>query len=75
MNGTGRKLMAAQDLAQERERMYSARKRVNKIALGLSLAAMAFGLVWLIWILWDTVVLALSKLLLVRLRRGEGTRG
>jgi phosphate transport system permease protein len=60
MNGTGRKLMAAQDLAQERERMYSARKRVNKIALGLSLAAMAFGLVWLIWILWDTVVLGIG---------------
>jgi len=28
------------------------RKAVNFLALSLSLAAMAFGLVWLIWILW-----------------------
>ncbi len=28
------------------------RKTTNVIALGLSLAAMAFGLFWLIWILW-----------------------
>ena len=28
------------------------RKWINVIALGLSLAAMAFGLFWLIWILW-----------------------
>jgi phosphate transport system permease protein len=59
-NGTGGRLLAAHDLAQERERMYLARKRVNRIALGLSLAAMAFGLVWLIWILWDTVVLGIG---------------
>ncbi|MFZ2986920.1 MAG: phosphate ABC transporter permease PtsA, partial [Ideonella sp.] len=30
--------------------LHQRRKRVNVIALGLSLAAMAFGLVWLIWI-------------------------
>jgi phosphate transport system permease protein len=59
-NGTGGRLLAAHDLAQERERMYLARKRVNRIALGLSLAAMAFGLVWLVWILWDTVVLGIG---------------
>jgi phosphate transport system permease protein len=59
-NGTGGRLLAARDLAQERERMYLARKRVNRIALGLSLAAMAFGLVWLVWILWDTVVLGIG---------------
>ena len=28
------------------------RKAINFIALSLSLAAMAFGLVWLVWILW-----------------------
>ena len=28
------------------------RKLTNVVALGLSLAAMAFGLFWLIWILW-----------------------
>ncbi|MGM9486210.1 phosphate ABC transporter permease PstA [Ideonella sp. YS5] len=32
------------------------RKRTNVIALTLSLAAMAFGVVWLIWILYETVV-------------------
>ncbi len=31
------------------------RKWVNIIALGLSLAAMAFGLFWLIWILWMVI--------------------
>ena len=34
---------------------FARRKRVNQIALTLSLAAMAFGLFWLFWILWETV--------------------
>lgn len=34
---------------------HQARKRVNAIALTLSLGAMAFGLVWLVWILFETV--------------------
>jgi phosphate transport system permease protein len=38
------------------------RKRVNKIALVLSLAAMSFGLFWLFWILWETVRLGLGGL-------------
>jgi phosphate transport system permease protein len=36
------------------------RKRVNKIALLLSLAAMSFGLFWLFWILWETIRLGIS---------------
>ncbi len=36
------------------------RKRVNYIALSLSLAAMAFGLFWLIWILIETVRLGIG---------------
>ena len=32
------------------------RKRVNAVALALSLAAMAFGLFWLLWILFETVL-------------------
>ncbi len=40
--------------------LHQRRKRVNVIALGLSLAAMAFGLVWLIWILFDTVHLGIG---------------
>ncbi|HQR19643.1 MAG TPA: phosphate ABC transporter permease PstA [Burkholderiaceae bacterium] len=40
------------------------RKLVNQIALALSLAAMAFGLVWLIWILWETLALGIKGLTL-----------
>jgi phosphate transport system permease protein len=38
------------------------RKVVNVIALTLSMLAMAFGLFWLIWILFETVVLGVSGL-------------
>jgi len=41
---------------------FSARRRVNQIALLLSMSAMAFGLVWLVWILWETLRLGLSGL-------------
>lgn len=36
------------------------RKRMNQIALVLSLAAMSFGLFWLFWILWETIRLGLG---------------
>jgi phosphate transport system permease protein len=45
-----------------RLRLHKRRKVVNAIALALSLAAMAFGLVWLIWILWDTLILGFKGL-------------
>ncbi len=45
-----------------RERKYNRRKRTNAIALTLSLAAMAFGLFWLVWILFETVRLGLGGL-------------
>jgi phosphate transport system permease protein len=35
--------------------MHRRRKRTNVMALTLSLAAMAFGVIWLIWILYETV--------------------
>ncbi len=35
--------------------MHRRRKRVNRVALALSLAAMAFGVFWLVWILFETV--------------------
>jgi phosphate transport system permease protein len=38
------------------------RKIVNQVALTLSLAAMAFGLFWLAWILWETLRLGVSGL-------------
>ncbi len=43
---------------------HRARKRVNAIALMLSLAAMAFGVFWLIWILVETVRLGIGGLAL-----------
>jgi len=38
------------------------RRRTNAFALTLSLGAMAFGLFWLIWILWETLRLGLGGL-------------
>ena len=50
---------AAQHQAQRLSK-HAARKRVNAIALVLALAAMSFGLFWLIWILIETVRLGLG---------------
>lgn len=41
-------------------RKFAARKRVNAIALAMSLLAMAFGVFWLVWILWETVTLGIG---------------
>lgn len=41
---------------------YAQRKRVNQVALTLSLAAMTFGVFWLIWILWETITLGIGGL-------------
>jgi phosphate transport system permease protein len=46
----------------EHERRYLRRKRVNAVALTLSLAAMAFGVFWLVWILFETVRLGFAGL-------------
>jgi phosphate transport system permease protein len=43
---------------------HRARKRMNVIALTLSLAAMAFGLFWLAWILVETIRLGIGGLAL-----------
>ncbi len=51
-------------LQATRARRHAARKRTNYIALALSLGAMAFGLVWLIWILIETVRLGVGGLTL-----------
>lgn len=40
--------------------LHRKRKLVNVVALALSLAAMAFGLFWLIWILFETVKLGIG---------------
>ena len=41
---------------------FQARNRINKIALFLSVAAMVFGLIWLVWILYETLVLGFGGL-------------
>ncbi len=46
---------------------FNRRKRVNAIALTLSLAAMAFGVFWLVWILFETVRLGIGGLTLAAL--------
>jgi phosphate transport system permease protein len=43
---------------------YKQRKLVNRIALTLSLGAMAFGLFWLMWILFETIRLGVDGLTL-----------
>jgi phosphate transport system permease protein len=46
---------------------FAARQRVNRVALFLSISAMAFGLVWLVWILWETIRLGVGGLTWVAL--------
>jgi len=59
-------MSAAADIAERgtdhRLPLHRRRKLVNAIALSLSLSAMAFGLFWLIWILYETIVLGIGGL-------------
>ena len=48
--------------AQARQAKYQQRKRLNQLALTLSMAAMLFGVFWLIWILWETIRLGVGGL-------------
>ncbi|HEX4235088.1 MAG TPA: phosphate ABC transporter permease PstA [Caldimonas sp.] len=43
-----------------RRRLHGRRKRTNVVALTLALAAMAFGIFWLVWILVETVRLGIG---------------
>ena len=61
---TAHRLLQAADLNQMRQARYAQRKRVNLIALALSLLAMAFGLFWLFWILFETIRLGVGGLTL-----------
>lgn len=65
--GTASKLLDRQDAEQRRQQMFAGRKRVNQIALTLSLMAMASGVFWLVWILWETVRLGLGGISLATL--------
>jgi phosphate transport system permease protein len=61
---TAQNLLNAKALAETRQARFASRNRVNKIALTLSLAAMVFGVFWLVWILWETLRLGLGGLAL-----------
>lgn len=55
-------LLDASALSKVRKQRYAQRKRVNQLALLLSLLAMGFGLFWLFWILFETVRLGATGL-------------
>lgn len=61
---TAQNLLNAKALAETRQAKFASRNRVNKIALTLSLAAMVFGVFWLVWILWETLRLGIGGLAL-----------
>ena len=61
---TGQSLLQSVALEHSRQVRYARRKLVNRVALTLSLLAMAFGLFWLFWILFETVYLGLAGLTL-----------
>ena len=54
--------MQTKDLQATRQAKFAQRKVVNRVALTLSLVAMAFGLFWLFWILFETVRLGVGGL-------------
>ncbi len=57
---TGELLLKQADLQAARRAKFAGRKFVNQVALVMSLMAMAFGLLWLFWILFDTIVLGIG---------------
>ena len=50
------------DSADVRRKLQARRRRVNSLALTLSMLAMAFGLLWLIWILGTTIQFGIGGL-------------
>ena len=54
--------MSADTLLATRQARFASRKRINLLAIGLAMAAMAFGLFWLFWILFETVRLGIDGL-------------
>ncbi len=54
-------------MVDAREAKYARRKFVNRVAIALAMAAMAFGLFWLFWILFETIRLGIEGLTLATL--------
>ena len=57
-------MSASAALTASRASHHARRKLVNRVALVLSLAAMAFGIFWLMWILFETIRLGFGGLAL-----------
>ena len=57
--------MSINALTPGRLAVHRRRKLVNRLALALAVAAMVFGLFWLVWILWETLRLGLAGLSLM----------
>jgi phosphate transport system permease protein len=51
---------APDDATAARMARFARRKRIDRVALALALCAMACGVFWLAWILWETLVLGFS---------------
>ena len=64
---TGEILLQVAAIEKVREARYAQRKLVNRVALALALMAMAFGLFWLTWILYETIRLGVEGLTLATL--------
>ena len=62
MSATSSKLLTTAQRDAQRQLRYAARKRVNQVALTLSLSAMGFGVFWLVGILWETITLGIGGL-------------
>ena len=56
--------MMSPEVRAARSAKFARRNLVNRVATGMSLSAMAFGLFWLFWILWETVHLGIGGLTL-----------
>ena len=54
--------MSTTELHSLRMARYASRKRVNGLAIVLAMLAMMFGLVWLFWILFETIRLGIGGL-------------
>ena len=61
---TSNTIISAAAQAQARQAKYNQRRRLNQLALTLSMAAMLFGVFWLVWILWETIRLGLGGMTL-----------
>jgi len=56
--------MMSPEVRAARSAKFARRNAVNQLATGLALSAMAFGLIWLFWILWETIHLGVGGLTL-----------